>query len=341
MRKTLMLVAWIVCAVFAVQAQDGPYRLIKEIKIGGEGGWDYLSVDSAAKRLYVSHATKAVVVDLSKDAVAGEITDTPGIHGVIAVPPDKVWTSNGRGNNASIVDAKTLQTLSKVDTEANPDGILYEPKQKEIYTFNGRGNSASVISTASGKVVATIPLGGKPEGSATDGAAGRVYVNIEDKNSVAVIDIAKHAVVANWPIAPGEEATGMAIDLKTHRLFIGAGNRLMLMMDSTNGKIVAQVPIGPGVDSTWFDPETGYAFSSSADSTTTVAHEDSPDKLTVVQVLKTAQGARTMALDPVTHRVYFPTADFNPPAAGAAPGRGRPSMVANTMKILVYGLNGK
>ena len=341
MRRTLMLVAWVACAAFAVQAQDGPYRLVKEIKIGGEGGWDYLSVDSAAKRLYISHATKAVVVDLSKDAVAGEIADTPGIHGAIAVPPDRVFTSNGRGNNASIVDAKTLQTLSKVETEGNPDFIMYEPKQKEVYTFNGRGNSTSVIGAASGKVVATIPLGGKPEAAVTDVAAGRIYVNIEDKNSVAVIDITKHAVVANWPIAPGEEASGLAIDLKNHRLFIGASNRLMLMMDSTNGKIVAQVPIGPGVDSTWFDPDTGYAFSSSADSTTTIAHEDSPNTLTVVQTLKTAQGARTMAVDPATHRIYMPTAEFNPPPAGAAPGRGRPSMVANTMKILVFGLNGK
>jgi YVTN family beta-propeller protein len=342
MRKTLMLIAWVVCAAFAVQAQDGPYRAVKEIPIGGEGGWDYLSVDSAAKRLYVSHATKAVVVDLSKDAVMGEIPDTPGIHGVIAVPPDRVFTSNGRGNNASIVEAKTLKLISKVETEGNPDGILYEPKQKEVYTFNGRGNSASVIGAASGKVVATIPLGGKPEAAVVDVAAGRIYVNIEDKNSVAVIDIAKHAVVANWPIAPGEEASGMAIDLKNHRLFIGASNKLMLMMDSTNGKIVGQVPIGPGVDSTWFDPQTQYAFSScGGDATTTIAHEDSPGKLTVVQVLKTGPGARTMALDPTTHRIYLASAEFNPPPAGAAPGRGRATMVPNSMKILVFGLNGK
>src|SRR5438105_7526364 len=341
MKKTMTIVAWLACAAFALHAQDGPYKPVGEIKIGGDGGWDYLSVDSAAKRLYISHATKAVVVDLSKNAVVGEIADTPGIHGAIAVPPDRVFTSNGRGNNVSIVDAKTLQTLNKVDTEANPDSILYEPKQKEVYTFNGRGNSASVINAASAKVVATIPLGGKPEAAAEDQAAGRIYVNIEDKNSVAVIDIAKHAVVANWPIAPGEEASGMAIDVKNHRLFIGASNKLMLMMDSTNGKIVGQVPIGPGVDSTWFDPQSQYAFSSSADSTTTIAHEDNPNQLTVVQTLKTAPGARTMALDPVTHRVYMPTAEFNPPPAGAAPGRGRPSMVPNTMKILIFGLNGK
>jgi YVTN family beta-propeller protein len=337
----MAIVAWIACAVFAAQAQDGPYRLVKEIKVGGEGGWDYLSVDSAAKRLYVSHATKAVVIDLSKDMVVGEIPDTPGIHGAIAVPPNRIFTSNGRGNNASIVDARTLQLITKVETAANPDFIMYEPKHKEVYTMNGRGMSATVIDAAAGKVVATIPLGGKPEAAVTDVAADRVYVNIEDKNSVAVIDATKHAVVANWPIAPGEEASGLAIDVKNHRLFIGASNKLMLMMDSTNGKIVGQVPIGTGVDSTWFDPQTGYAFSSSGDSTTTIAHEDAPDKLTVIQTLKTAQGARTMTIDPVTHRIYMPTAEFNPPPAGAAPGRGRATLVPDSMKILVFGLNGK
>ena len=341
MKKTVTIVAWLACAAFALHAQDGPYKLVKEIQIGGDGGWDYLSVDPAAKRLYVSHATKAVVVDLSKDAVAGEIPDTPGIHGVIAVPPGHVFTSNGRGNNASVVDAKSLQLITKVETEGNPDFIMYEPKQKQVYTMNGRGMSTSVIDAATYKVVATIPLNGRPEAAVTDVSAGRIYVNLEDKNSIAVIDIATHAVVANWPIAPGEEATGLAIDLKNHRLFIGASNKLMLMMDSTNGKIVDQVPIGAGVDSTWFDPETMYAFSTSGDSTTTIAHEDSPNKLTVIQTLKTAQGARTMALDPSTHRIYMATAPFQPPPAGAAPGRGRATMVPNSMKILVFGLNGK
>ena len=341
MRKTATIIAWLAGAAFAVQAQDGPYKLIKEIQIGGDGGWDYLSVDSAAKRLYVSHATKAVVIDLSKDAVVGEILDTPGIHGAIAVPPGHVFTSNGRGNNASVVDAKTLQLITKVETEGNPDFIMYEPKLKQVYTMNGRGQSATVIDAATYKVVATIPLGGKPEAGVPDVAAGRVYVNIEDKNSIAVIDMAKHEVVANWAIAPGEEATGLAIDLKNHRLFIGASNKLMLMMDSTNGKILAQVPIGAGADATWFDPETMYAFTSSGDGTTTIAHEDSPSKLTTIQTLKTAQGARTMTGDPATHRIYMSTAQFQPPAAGAAPGRGRPTMVPNSMKILVFGLNGK
>jgi YVTN family beta-propeller protein len=207
-----------------------------------------------------------------------------------------------------------------------------------VYTMNGRGASASVIDVATGKVTATIPLGGKPEAGQPDVAAGRVYVNIEDRNNVAVIDVATHKVVANWPIAPGEEATGLAIDLKNHRLFIGTSNKLMLMMDSTNGKIVAQVPVGAGVDSIWFDPATGNAFSSAGgDGTVTIAHEDSPAKLTVVQTLKTAPGARTMALDPSTHRIYVAAAKYGPPAEG----RGRGAIIPGSLTVLVYGINGK
>jgi YVTN family beta-propeller protein len=322
------------------RAAEGPYQLIKEIQIGGEGGWDYLNVDSVAKRLYVSHGTKVVVVDTASNEIVGEIADTPGVHGAVAAPSlGRVFTSNGRGNTASIVDAKTLQTISKVETPANPDFIMYEPKQKEVYTFNGGGKSASVIDAASGKVVATIPLGGKPEAGVSDGA-GRVFVNIENLNNIAVIDVATHAVVANWPIAPGEEAAGLAIDTKNHRLFIGAHNNLMVMMDATNGKVVGQVPIGPGVDATWFDPGTGYAFSSCGDGTTTIAHEDSSDKLTVVQTLKTERGARTMALDPSTHRIYLAAARYEAPAAGA-PANARPQIVPNSMHMLVYGINGQ
>ena len=340
MRHTLTMITLLGLAAVTVQAQEGPYRFVKEILIGGQGGWDYLSVDSTAHRLYVSHATKVVVVDISKDAIVGEIADTPGIHGAIAATPGRVFTTNGRGNTASIVDAKTLQTIGKIDTPEDPDFILYEPKQKEVYTFNGRGNSATVIDAASGKVVATIPLGGTPEAGVSDGA-GRVFVNIEDRNNLAVIDVAKREIVASWPIAPGAEAAGLAIDTKNHRLFIGAHNNMMLMMDSTNGKVVAQVPIGAGVDATWFDPGTGYAFSSCGDGTTTIAHEDSPTKLTVVQTLKTAQGARTMALDPATHRIYLATAQFGPPPADAPAGRGRATIIPNSMKILVYGMNGR
>jgi DNA-binding beta-propeller fold protein YncE len=323
--------------VASPRAADEPYRFIKEIHVGGEGGWDYLSIDRAAKRLYVSHATKVVIIDTAKDEVIGEILDTPGVHGAI-VAGDRVFTSNGREARVSIVDAKTLKTLSKVETGANPDFIMYEPKQKEVYAFNASG-SATVID-AGGKVVATIPLGGKPEAGVADPAVSRVYVNIEDKNEIAVIDVGKHEVAARWPIAPGEEAAGLAIDLKNHRLFIGSHNKLMVMMDSRTGKVIGQVPIGVNVDATWFDPGTGYAFSSCGDGTLTIAHEDSPDRLSLVQTLTTERGARTMALDPETHRVYLAAAKVELPAPGA-PANARPRTIPDSMHVLVYGLSGK
>jgi DNA-binding beta-propeller fold protein YncE len=322
-----------------LRAADGPYQLIKDVPIGGEGGWDYLTLDAAGKRLLISHGTKVVVFDLTKDAIAGEITDTPGVHGAVIASDGHIFTSNGRENKASMVDGKTLQTIKKIDTEGNPDFIMYEPKMKEVYTFNGAGKSASVID-AGGKVVATIPLGGKPEAAVPDPAVGRVYVNNETGNEIVVIDVARHEVVARWPIAPGESAAGLAIDLKNHRLFIGAHNNKMLMMDSTNGKIVADVPIGGGVDATWFDPGTGYAFSSCSTGTVTVAHEDAPDKLTVVQTLQTATGARTMALDPATHRIYLAAAKYMPPPAGS-PANARPTIIPGSMHLLIYGINGK
>ncbi len=347
MRMRLIIALAATLAGFTVgaptpRAADGPYQKIKEIAIPGEGGWDYLNVDPATHRLYVSHGSKVVVVDMTKDEIIGEIADTPGVHGAVAAGPDRVVSSNGRGNNASIVDAKTFQTITKVETEANPDFIMFEPKQKDVYTFNGGGKSASVIDVANAKVVATIPLGGKPEAGVSDNA-GRVYVNIEDKDTIAVIDTAKHEVVATWPIAPGGTAAGLAIDNKTHRLFIGARKPeppLMLMMDATNGKIVSQVPIGLGVDATWFDPGTGYAFSSCGDGTTTIAHEDSPSKLTVVQTLQTERGARTMAIDPATHRIYLAAAKYEPVPSDAPPNT-RPKMIPGSMHLLVYGINGK
>jgi DNA-binding beta-propeller fold protein YncE len=321
-----------------VTAQSGElYHFIKEVPIGGEGGWDYLSIDPAGHRLYVSHATKVVVVDTEKDAVVGEIEDTPGVHG-FAIAPElgRGFASNGREAKASIVDLKTLKTISKVDTGENPDAILYDTAHKEVYTFNGRGHSATVIDGQSGKVVATIPLPGKPEFAVEDPKADRVYNNIEDKNEVVVIDAKEHKVVNTWPIEPGESASGLAIDVAHHRLFLGCDNKLMVMMDSTSGKVIDKVAIGEGVDATAFDPKTQLAFASCRD-TATIAHEDSPDKLSVIQTLKTAPGARTIALDTQTHKIYLPTAQYE--AQEKSDGaRKRPRIVSGSFKILVYGM---
>jgi DNA-binding beta-propeller fold protein YncE len=284
------------------------YRRVGSIPIGGPDAWDCLTVDSAAQRLYVSHGTKVDVIALATktNTIAGEITNTDGAHILVTAPEFGLGlVTCGRENRAAVVDLKTLQILSKVATGSGPDLALYEPEQKEFYTFNSRNQSATVVDAKFAKVVTTIQLGGKPEFAAADRKAGLIYNNIEDKNEVVVIDVKTHSVVNHWPIAPGEEASGMAFDDKNHRLFLGCGNGLLVMMDSTNGKVLATAPIGKGVDGVEFDPLTGLIFAScGGDGTTTIARVNG-DKLDVVQILKTEVSARTMALDPVTHRIYL------------------------------------
>ena len=336
MRHALAMAA-ILCltAVTGLKGQEGPYHAGPVIQIGGEGGWDYLSIDSAAHRLYVSHATHVVVVDTQTNKIVGDIPDTPGVHGVaMSADLGRGFVSNGRGNNSSIFDLKTLKLIQKVETGENPDWIMYEPSKKEVYTMNGRGKSSSVFDATTGKVVATIPLEGKPETAQADSKAGKIYVNMEDLNSIKVIDIATHKVSATWPAAPCEAASGLAFDLTNHRLFLGCDNKLLVMMDSTNGKVVYSVPVGEGVDSTWFDPQTKLAFTSNGGAgTVSVAHEDSPSVLKIVQTIKTVRGARTMALDPATHTIYLAATDYEPQAPGS---KDRPKAVAGTFRVLTY-----
>ena len=336
------LLVMVACA-FALQnataADESPYKFLTEIPIGGEGGWDILTIDSPTHRLYLSHATKVVVVDLAKNAVAGEITDTPGVHGFVVAPElQRGFSTNGKEAKVSVVDLKTLSTISKVDTGESPDALVYEPRRGEVYVFNHKGNSVTVIDAKSANVVSTIALGGSPEFAAVDSAAGRVYCNLEDKNEVVVIDTAKHEVAARWPVAPGEEPSGIAFDAAHHRLFAGCHNKMLAILDTETGKVVTTVPIGSGVDGCAFDDATQLAFASCGDGTTTIAKEETPQKFTVVQTLKTEPRARTMALDPQTHRIYLPSAQFQPPppaSPGASPAR--PTIVPNTLKLLVYG----
>jgi YVTN family beta-propeller protein len=337
--KKLCLIFGICCVASSGCFGKEAYRFLGEIPIGGEGGWDILTVDPTANRLYLSHATKVVVVDLGKSLVIGEITDTPGVHAFVAVSElQRGFSSNGKEDKASVVDLKTLQTISKIDTGANPDAMVYEPNRRELYVFNHTGNSCTVIDPKSASVITTIQLGGSPEFAAVDKAAGRIYCNIEDKSEVAVIDTSKHEVIARWPLAPGEEPSGIALDAGHHRLFSGCHNKMMVMLDTESGKVVGSVPIGSGVDGCAFDDATQLAFASCGDGAATIAREVALNKLAVVQILKTERGARTMALDPETHRIYLPTAQFQPPPSpspGVSPGR--PSVVPNTLKLLVYG----
>ena len=334
---------WIIGCLFGLVCARAPrnelYQSAGQIPIGGEGGWDILTIDSVANRLFLSHATKVVVVDLGKNAVIGEIADTPGVHAFVAVPEvQRGFSSNGKESKSSVVDLTTLKTTSKTDTGSNPDAVVYEPRHGEVYVFNHTGNSVTVINAKGATVSATIPLGGTPEFAVVDEAAGRVYCNIEDKSEVAVIDADTHKVIADWPLAPGEGPSGIALDARHHRLFSGCHNKVMTMLDTETGKVITTVPIGAGVDGCAFDDATQLAFASCGDGTTTIAKEEEPNKLAVVQILKTERGARTMALDSRTHRIYLPTAQFAPapsPSPGMSPTR--PSIVPNTLKLLVYG----
>jgi YVTN family beta-propeller protein len=318
---------------------DDVYHFAGEIPIGGEGGWDILTIDPAASRLYLSHATKVVVVDLNKNAIAGEIVDMPGVHAFVAVPQfQRGFSSNGKESKSSVVDLTTLKTISRIETGQNPDAVVYEPRHGEVYIFNHTGNSVTVINAKDATVSATIHLEGTPEFAVVDETAGRIYCNIEDKSEVAVIDVSKHEVVAHWSLAPGENPSGIALDARHHRLFSGCHNKMMTMLDTESGKVIGTVPIGAGVDGCAFDDSTQLAFASCGDGTTTIAKEETPQKLTVVQTLKTERGARTMALDLKTHRIYLPTAQFQAapsPSPGASPAR--PTIVPNTLKLLVYG----
>jgi len=330
-----VLALFIFLPILAARAQT--YHLLKEISVGGDGGWDYVASDDAAHRLYVSHGDKIDVINTETDTVAGEIADTPGVHG-FAIAPDlkRGFSSNGRVGKVSIIDLTTLKTVAKVDTGQNPDCIVYASGPREVYAFNGKDNSATVFDATSGNVVATIPLPGKPEFAVYDPATNLVYDNIEDKSELVVIDAKKHQIVNTWPLAPGETPSGLAMDHEHQRLFIGCRNQLMLMMDATNGQVIGSVPIGERVDACAFDPKGRMAFSSNGDGTLTIAYDDPPKKLVVVQDVMTQKGARTMAIDLLTEKLYLPVADFQSSVPGDS-DKVRPPPVPGSFKIIVFG----
>jgi DNA-binding beta-propeller fold protein YncE len=312
------------------------YHLLKKIPIGGEGGWDYLTVDSAARRLYVSHGTHVVVVDLDSSRVAGEIPDTPGVHGIALAPElGRGFISCGRADVAKIFDLKTLKILGEVKTGENPDAILYDPATKRVFTFNGRSKDATAFDAADGKIAGTLPLGGKPEFAQADGK-GTVYVNIEDTSEVVAFDAAKLAVLKRYPLAPGEEPSGMAFDAERQLVFSGCRNELMTVLDPVSGKLITMVPIGKNVDGNAYDPGTGLTFSANGEGTLTVIRQMPDGVFKVVESAATQRGARTLALDPQTHLVYLSVAQYGPaPEATAENPHPRPSIVKDTFTILV------
>ena len=324
-------------AAVAIAAAPG-YHVIKTYKLGGEGGWDYLTTDASARRLYISRSTKVVVMDLDSGKTVGEIEDTPGVHGIaLANDLGRGFVSNGREGTVSIFDPITLKTSSKVKVGENPDAILYDPATKRVFAFNGRSKDATAIDATNGTVLGTIKLGGKPEFAASDGK-GEVFVNIEDTSETLAIDPKKLEVKARWLLAPCTEPSGLAMDRKNRRLFVGCDNKMMAVVNADNGKVVATLPISEGVDATAFDDETGFAFASCGEGVLTVVHEDSPDKFSVAENVKTQQGARTMALDPKTQNVITVSAKFgDPPAATVDNPHPRRTILPDTFVVLVLG----
>jgi DNA-binding beta-propeller fold protein YncE len=329
--KTLTISLLILLGAGAAAPSPG-YHLLKTIPIPSDGGWDYVTVDGVARRVYVSHGTEVVVLDADSCDVKGTITGLKGVHGIAVAPDlDRGFISNGQGNNVTVFELQTLKKLGTVETGRNPDAIIFDPATQRVFAFNGRSNSATVIEAKDGKVVGTIELGGKPEFAVTDGA-GSVFVNLEDKSVLVKIDAHKLAVLDRWPVAPGETAVSLAMDTKNRRLFIGCHNKLVVVMNADNGKVVDKQPIGARVDASAFDAETGLVFCSNGEGTVTVIHQDTADKYEVVQTVKTQPGSKTMALDAKTHKLFIPAAKFKP----AAPNT-RPAMEPGTFSVQVYG----
>lgn len=343
--RRLFIHSFICCGLLlsmsaVIPAKPGPgYHLLKKFVLGGEGGWDLLAFDSAANRLYISRGTHVMVVDPDSGAVVGDIPNTPRVHG-IAVAPEfgKGFTSNGGDGTVTIFDLKTLKTLGQAKAGKNPDAIIYDPASKRVFSFNAGSNDVTAIDAKTGTVAGTLALGGKPELAVADDH-GKIFVNLEDKSAVVELDARKLAIDATWPLAPGEEPTGIALDRKHHRLFIACANKLMAVVNADNGKLVTTFPIGDGPDGAAFDSDRQLAFSpNGADGTLTVAHEDSPDKISVLENIATQRGARTLELDEHGHRVFLVTAEFGPtPAPTAERPRPRPPMVPGSFTLLVFG----
>ncbi|HYL64231.1 MAG TPA: YncE family protein [Candidatus Methylomirabilis sp.] len=328
----------LVCSSAVAQSAGASgYHLVKKVKLGGPGGWDYLEVDPANHHLFISRGTHVMVVDAEEGKVVGDIPDTQGVHGIsIADEFNKGFTTNGRTADSTEFDLASLKTLGTIKTDKDSDGTIYDPFSKRVFTFNGDANTSSAIDVASGKLVATFPLGGGPEFAASDGK-GKIFVNLEDKSSLVRFDAKSLKIENTWPLAPCQSPSGLAIDAANEILVVGCHNEMMAFVDGNSGKVIGTVPIGRGVDANRFDPGTGYAFASCGDGTLTIAHEDSPTKFSLVEKIDTQRGARTMALDYATHTVYLVTAEFGPaPAATASNPRPRPTMVPDSFTLLVY-----
>ena len=352
MKKSPAFVCAVTLTLTAISshAAAAGYRLIKSIPIPGDWAWDYIGMDSAHRHVLVSHGPQLEILNADTYRIDGKIV-APGVDlskpetlagmsvrgGTSAAEIDRGFVVNSRDGSVSIFDLKTLKVLAVVKVGEDPDGYVYDPATKRGFTFSDRTKAASAVDLRDAKLAGTVPLGSKPEAAAADGK-GHVFVNMQEMDMVAKIDSRKLVVEENWPTAPCKQPTSMAMDTKTNRLFIGCrGNSPMLaVMDSSNGKIVTTLPIGIGTDAAAFDAEKRLAFTSNGEGTITVIREESPEKFTVIDTVKTEPGARTMTLDAKTHRLFLITADrTTPPPAAAGQQTTRPEMVPGSYRVLV------
>jgi len=335
MRRFLFVGAFLLFVSAILSAGPSGYHVTKTIKLGGDGFWDYLTVDGG--RVYISRGTHVMVVDADTGALLGDIPNTNGVHG-IAIASDlyKGFISDGRANDVTIFDVKTLKVLGNAPTGKNPDAIIYDRASKRVFAFNGSSKDATAIDAKTGTVAGTIALGGTPEFAVAD-ENGHIFVNIEDTSEIVQFNSEKLVVETRWKIAPGDGPSGLAMDRMHRRLFSVCSNKLMVVVDADNGKVITTLPIGAGTDAAGFDPETGFAFSSNGgDGTLTVAHEDTPDKYSLVENVPTLKRARTMALDARTHQVYTVTAEFGQaPAPTTEQPRPRAPMVPGSFRLLI------
>jgi len=337
---TLSLGVGLTGAFVAEGAAAPSMQILQSWKLGGAGGWDYLTMDSAKKRLFISRATRVDVVSVESGKLIGSIPGTEGVHGIALAPAlNRGFTSNGRANSVTVFDLDTLKVIQEVKVPGrNPDAILYEPTGKHVFTFNGASKDVTVLDASSLAVIATIPVPDKPEFAAQDGG-GQIFVNIEsDPGQMVVIDAQKLTVKSTWPLPGCNSPSGLAIDSAHRRLFSVCDGKVMAVTDAVSGKQAALVPIGEHPDAAAFDMKRGLVFSSNGEGTLSVVHEDSADGYTVVQTVPTQRGARTMALDQATGKVYLVTADFGPaPPATAEQPHPRPALIPDSFVVLVVG----
>jgi YVTN family beta-propeller protein len=335
--RVLGLFAAMTLAVTLPAFAQKSYRVQDSWKVGGEGGWDYLTADSAANRLYITHGGRVEVLDATTGKSIGAITGLKGTHGVALDDAGKYgYISDGGANAVVVFDRSSLQTVTSIPAGTNPDGIVYEPVTKTVWAFNGRSSNVTVIDTAAQKVIATVPLPGKPEFPVADGK-GFIFDNIEDKSEIVRLDAKDPKVTATWSVSPCESPSGLAIDRAGRRLFAVCDEKKMAVVDADTGKVIATPAIGNGPDAAAYDPKTNLAFSSNGEGTVTIVDASTSD-YKVLQNLATQQGARTMALDRTTGKIYVVTAQFGPrPAATAANPRPRPAIVPDTFTVIVAG----